>query len=236
MSSGVRSILFAAVLCVGCSLLLTAASTGLQVYQQKNIELDRQKNILKAVGLVSGGRSYSAREIGDLFDSRIETRWVGPEGQFVDAADSSPCGCRIYLHVEKGKIRDYIVPINTRGLWGKIHGYLALKDDGQTIAGFTVYQHSETPGLGGEIEKNWFQKNFVGKKIVDQKGEFVSISIAKGKVDQSVPAAKRANYVDGISGATLTGKYLTAGLHQILSTYEPASIRFRRHRAAAPAE
>ena len=51
-----------------------------------------------------------------------------------------------------------------------------------------------------------------------------------------MPPDKRANYVDGISGATLTGKYLTAGLHQILSTYEPASIRFRRHRAAAPAE
>ena len=236
MSSGLRSILFAAVLCVVCSLLLTAASTGLQVYQQKNIALDRQKNILKAVGLVSGDRSYSAREIDELFHRRIETRWVGPQGRFVDAAERSPCGCRIYLNVENGKIRDYIVPINTRGLWGKIHGYLALKDDGQTVAGFTVYQHSETPGLGGEIEKNWFQKNFVGKKIVNQKGEFVSISIAKGKVDQSVPTAKRPNYVDGISGATLTGKYLTAGLHQILSTYEPASIRFRQHRVPGAAE
>ena len=236
MSSGLRSIVFAAVLCVACSLLLTAASTGLQVYQQKNIELDRQKNILKAVGLLSGDRSYSTREINDLFDSRIETRWLGPGGQFVDAEDRSPCDCRIYLHVENGTVMDYIVPINTRGLWGKIHGYLALKDDGRTITGFSVYQHSETPGLGGEIEKNWFQKNFVGKQIVDQNGEFVSISIAKGKVDQAVPPAKRANYVDGISGATLTGKYLTAGLHEILSTYEPASIRFRQHRAAAPAE
>lgn len=236
MSSRLRSILFAAVLCVVCSLLLTAASTGLQIYQQKNIELDRQKNILKAVGLVSGDRSYSAREIGDIFHSRIETRWVDPDGRFVDAPERSPCGCRIYLHMENGHLRDYIIPINTRGLWGKIHGYLALKDDGQTITGFTVYQHSETPGLGGEIEKNWFQKNFVGKKIVDQNGGFASISIAKGKVDQAVPPDKRANYVDGISGATLTGKYLTAGLHEILSTYEPASIRFRQHRGAAPAE
>jgi Na+-transporting NADH:ubiquinone oxidoreductase subunit C len=76
----------------------------------------------------------------------------------------------------------------------------------------------------------------VGKKIVDQNGEFVSIAIAKGKVDQAVPEARRANYVDGISGATLTGKYLSAGLEEILSTYEPASIRFRRNRASAPAE
>jgi Na+-transporting NADH:ubiquinone oxidoreductase subunit C len=234
MSSRLRSVVFAAVLCVACSLLLTAASTGLQVYQQKNIELDKQRNILKAVGLLGPEGKASAREIADLYASRIETRWVGSGGQLVDAPGQSPCGCRIYLHVEDGRIRDYIVPINTRGLWGKIHGYLALKGDGQTIAGFTVYQHSETPGLGGEIEKNWFQKNFVGKKIVDQNGEFVSISIAKGKVDQAVPTAKQANYVDGISGATLTGKYLTAGLHQVLSTYEPASIRFRQHVAPQP--
>ena len=236
MSSGLRSVVFAAVLCVVCSLLLTAASTGLQVYQQKNIELDKQKNILKAVGLVGEDASPGADEIAALYDRHIETHWMDPSGQFVDNPEASPCACRIYLHRENGEIRDYVIPINTRGLWGKIHGYLALKEDGRTISGFTVYQHSETPGLGGEIEKNWFQKNFVGKQIVDQHGDFVSISIAKGKVDEAVPAAKRANYVDGISGATLTGKYLTQGLHEILSSYEPASIQFRRHSAKAPTQ
>ena len=40
-----------------------------------------------------------------------------------------------------------------------------------------------------------------------------------------VPADKRPNYVDGISGATLTGKYLSAGIREILETYEPVSIR-----------
>ena len=63
--------------------------------------------------------------------------------------------------------------------------------------------------MGGEIEKRWFQKNFVGKKIIDQAGEFVSIAIAKGTVEDKVPEKTRMNYVDGISGATLTGKYLT---------------------------
>ena len=33
--------------------------------------------------------------------------------------------------------------------------------DGQTVAGFSVYQHAETPGLGGEIEKPWFQQNCI---------------------------------------------------------------------------
>jgi Na+-transporting NADH:ubiquinone oxidoreductase subunit C len=109
-------------------------------------------------------------------------------------------------------------------------GYLAIESDGSTISGFTVYKHAETPGLGGEIEKDWFQKNFVGKKIVDQNGDFVSVSIAKGKVSDSIPKEQQANFVDGISGATLTGKYLSAGVKQILEDYEPVSIRFRKNR------
>jgi Na+-transporting NADH:ubiquinone oxidoreductase subunit C len=119
------------------------------------------------------------------------------------------------------------LPINTRGLWGKIFGYLAIERDGSTVAGFTVYKHSETPGLGGEIEKEWFQKNFEGKNILDRAGELVSISIAKGEIPESIPKEKRLNYVDGISGATLTGKFLTAGLKEVLLEYEPVSIQFR---------
>jgi Na+-transporting NADH:ubiquinone oxidoreductase subunit C len=126
-------------------------------------------------------------------------------------------------------VEAYIIPIDSRGLWGRILGYLAIKDDGSTISGFTVYKHSETPGLGGEIEQNWFQKNFVGKKIVNLQGNFVSIRIAKGAVDDIISKEKQLNYVDGISGATLTGKFLSEGLQDILRDYEPVSVRFRKN-------
>jgi len=127
-----------------------------------------------------------------------------------------------------------VIPINTRGLWGKIHGYLALKNDGATIAGFTVYQHNETPGLGGEIETAWFQKNFIDKKIVSREGDFISIKIAKGPVTAAIPEDQQQHYVDGISGATLTGKFLTSGFETILSSYEPVSVRFRRDQVSLP--
>ena len=138
--------------------------------------------------------------------------------------------------MEEKQIRAYILPIDTRGLWGKIKGYLAVAEDGATITGFTVFSHAETPGLGGEIEKRWFQKNFIGKKIVDRAGQFVSISVAKGKVGETVPEDRRANTVDGISGATLTGKFLTAGLKSILSDYEPVSVRFRTNASTCEPE
>jgi Na+-transporting NADH:ubiquinone oxidoreductase subunit C len=38
---------------------------------------------------------------------------------------------------------------------------------------------------------------------------------------------RQVNYVDGISGATMTGKFLTSGLKEILQEYEPVAIQFR---------
>lgn len=227
MSSYVKSVLFALTTAVVCSLMLTAASAGLKRYQLENIAVDRKKNILKAVGLVAGEVSYEQQEILALYEKYIRNLRATPQGELVDAAKFQGDTLPVYVYVKDGRIASYVIPVNTRGLWGRIFGYLALKSDGSTIMGFTVYKHSETPGLGGEIEKRWFQKNFEGKKILDKQGNFASVSIAKGELPASFPQAKLPNYVDGISGATLTGRFLTAGLKETLLDYEPVSIRFR---------
>jgi Na+-transporting NADH:ubiquinone oxidoreductase subunit C len=231
MSSNIKSIFFAGALCLVCSLLLTTASTGLQTFQQRNMLIDKQKNILKSVGLIQPEQKYSAQTIQNLFEERIESLWVKDDGNIVSAKEHGSGDLPIYLQKENNEIAAYIVPIDSRGLWGRIHGYLAIEKDGSTIAGFTVFKHQETPGLGGEIEKRWFQKNFEGKKIVNQNGEFVSIAIAKGAVKNTVPEDRQMNYVDGISGATLTGKYLTSGFKEILGRYENVLINFRHTKA-----
>ena len=229
MSRNVHTVLFAVVLCCVISVLLTAASTGLQKFQQKNIRLDRQKNILKSVGLILEKKKYSAEAVEKLYQENIRSVWTDPAGKILAAPRKGEQDLPIYLYVKNEHIETYIIPINSRGLWGRILGYLAIRNDGATVSGFTVYKHSETPGLGGEIEKEWFQKNYVGKKIVNQEGKFVSVSIAKGKAAGRVPEELALNYVDGISGATLTGKYLTAGMKGIILDYEPVSINFRKN-------
>jgi Na+-transporting NADH:ubiquinone oxidoreductase subunit C len=230
MADSLKSILFALILCLVCSITLTGASVGLRKYQRQNVRIDRQTNVLKSVGLVKAGRKYTPEEIDRLFSDHIRCLAISPSGEQLPLDTFNPKELAVYLNINKDqKIENYIIPINTKGLWGDIKGYLALDRDGRTISGFTVYKHSETPGLGGEIEKQWFQQNFVGKKIVDQANDFVAVSIAKGMVKDSVPKDKQANYVDGISGATLTGKYLSKGLHDILREYEPVSIRFRQN-------
>lgn len=226
MSNYVKSIIFAAVLSIVCGSLLTLASTGLKEYQLKNIAIDKQKNILKSVGLISDKQKLSEDTIDRLYVGNIRQMWVDLEGKIVSKQKKTENDLLVYLHQEQDEIQSYIIPIDSRGLWGRILGYLAIKNDGATVAGFTVYSHSETPGLGGEIEKSWFQKNFAGKKILDDAGNLVSVSIAKGAVKGRIPESRHKNFVDGISGATLTGKFLSAGLKETLVEYEPLFEKF----------
>jgi Na+-transporting NADH:ubiquinone oxidoreductase subunit C len=229
MSKNLKSLVFASILCVVCSVLLTAAATGLKSFQQRNIAVDRQKNILRAFGLVEDEGDMSAGRIEEMYQTYVKHLWVDTSGRVIDETKRSEENLSIYVHMDDSIIKAYAIPIDTRGLWGPIHGYLAIDNDGMTVRGFTVYQHQETPGLGGEIESRWFRNNFEGKKILNASGDFVSIGIAKGSVEDTVPLSERMNYVDGISGATLTGKFLTVGLRKVLQEYEPVAIRFRQH-------
>ncbi len=237
MSDMAKSIVFAVCMCIVLGTLLTTAATALQPLQQRNLELNRKKNVLLAVNLVSRDKSYTREEIMTIYDKKIELFGVGQTGAIVedDKISEEPV-LPIYLYLENDAINAYIVPIDTQGVWGMISGYLAIDKDGSTVKGFTITRHSETPGLGGEIERQWFQENFEGKKIVDKNGTFVSVRVARGEVERQVPEEDKPHYVDGISGATLTGKYLSEGLKQILSKYEPVSIRFRDNRVEMPGE
>jgi Na+-transporting NADH:ubiquinone oxidoreductase subunit C len=230
MPDSIKSLVFALILCLVCSLTLAGASVGLRQYQNRNIRIDRQTNVLKSVGLVEAGTTYSPEEIDALFARCIRCLRLSPDGRPLADGETHPRELAVYLNVNPDQsIENYIIPINTKGLWGDIRGYLAIRRDGRTISGFTVFKHSETPGLGGEIEKQWFQKNFAGKQIVNQANEFVAVTVAKGPAGDRLPADKQAHTVDGISGATLTGKYLSQGLHDLLKEYEPVSIRFRQN-------
>jgi Na+-transporting NADH:ubiquinone oxidoreductase subunit C len=236
MSDHRKSFVAVGVLCVVCSMLITAASSGLRGYQLRNMNLDRQKNLLRSVGLIDDQKKYPADEIESLYRKNIRSFYVGSDGHMNEVSAETSGQLPIYLYMPENEIIAYIVPIDARGLWGRIKGYLAIDSDGTTITGFTVYKHQETPGLGGEIERRWFQKNFEGKKIVDQEGSFVSVGIARGLVEDRVPADRQIHYVDGISGATLTGRYLEASLKDILMEYEPVSVRFRKQIPLEPAD
>lgn len=221
MSDNIRAIVFAATLSVVCCILITAACTGLQKYQIANEILDRQINIVKSVGLVEEGKKYTKEEINSLYTEKIVRAWTNSSGKIVltEPEDEAEL-LELYFLNENKELAAIIIPLNVRGLWGRIHGYLAINRDGKTVEGFTVASHAETPGLGGEIESRWFRENFSGKKIFDANNNIISVSVAKGAAKDNVSEAELPYFVDGISGATLTGNYLSTGIKSTLTEYE----------------
>ena len=60
----------------------------------------------------------------------------------------------------------YIIPLYGNGLWNSIWGYIALKEDKNTVYGVIFDHAGETPGLGAEITQDYFQKRFIDEKNI----------------------------------------------------------------------
>lgn len=122
----------------------------------------------------------------------------------------------IYIATD-GDAKTYCIPISGYGLWSTLYGFLALDGDKDTVRGITFYKHGETPGLGGEVEKVWWQESWKGKKTHDAAGKLVGIRVLKGKGNKF---ADDGHDVDGISGATITCNGVTKFVKADLEKYE----------------
>ena len=71
------------------------------------------------------------------------------------------------LPVQEGRQGREAGPVEGKGLWSTMYGYVALESDTTTIAGITFYEHGETPGLGGEVDNPNWQALWPGRKAFD---------------------------------------------------------------------
>ncbi len=230
--------LFAVIVCVVCGVLLSAVSEGFRKQRELNEELDVKKNILKAVELKQPiAPKMKAAEILEVYDSKIEELVIDGNGQVIEGKkpaqltekdkDAHP----LYVYREEGEAVSYAFPIVGQGLWSTLYGYLAVEKDASTIRGITFYKHGETPGLGGEIEKDWFQQNFKGKKIysiTDQK--LTPIAVVKGKASEVYKDAPELleYHVDGITAATLTCNGVTDMMDKWIKIYDSYLSKIRK--------
>lgn len=234
MHSNFQTFRFAIIITLTCSLLLAAAATLLKPRQQENVKLDIKKNILKSAGITKPEQQLSRQEIQKLYAENIEALVIDTKGDVVEGKTPESIDPKkdhemypVYEWKSNGQINAFIIPISGKGLWSTIYGYLAIEPDGSTIRGITFYQHGETPGLGGEIEKQWFTDNYIGKRIVNDEGKLVSVSVVRGKVKDKIAEDEQYHYVDGISGATLTGRGVDNFMKEDLKTYEPFFLKIR---------
>lgn len=109
----------------------------------------------------------------------------------------------VYLLKEGNDVDRIVIPIHGYGLWSTLYGYIALESDMNTISGITFYEHSETAGLGGEVDNPAWKAGWEGKELFDSNGN-VALSVIKGSADPNSPNAKYQ--IDGLSGASLTSR------------------------------
>jgi Na+-transporting NADH:ubiquinone oxidoreductase subunit C len=225
---------FAALVCVVCGVVVAGSAVTLKERQEANAVLDRQKKVLAVVGLLRDDEDLSREQIQQRFDARIRAKVVvlktGEEAAGIDAKTFNqgaeardpavgfvapandakvlrlPRHGLVYEVLGEDKaVQRLIVPVEGKGLWSTLYGYLAVEKDADTIAGLTFYQHGETPGLGGEIDNPRWKSLWPGRKLRNAAGE-TAIRVVKGSAGA---VAEAPNKVDGLSGATLTSNGVT---------------------------
>lgn len=207
---------------VGAALAFTSLS--LKDRQTANANADKMRQILASVNIEPPSDSINTAYGHYIVDSYV----VDEAGNKVDGADAfsvnvavqshEPADTRqlpVYVcHTDNGDVK-YILPLYGAGLWGPIWGYVSVDSDGSTIYGTYFAHQGETPGLGAEIEKPAFRSRFAGKQLF-KNGNFMPVTVVK---TGNRPSDDR-DYVDGISGGTITSKGVAAMIDNCLAPYK----------------
>ena len=227
MRNNSYTLIFTSCVTIVLGIIIAITADNLRERQEINEELDIKKNILYALGYKQNiDNPWTNKIVESLYNNSINEVYIDRKGTvYKKQEDIEKNPLKIYQRMDNGLITGYAIPIEGKGLWGTMYGYFAIEPDAVTVKGITFYRHKETPGLGGEVDKEWFKNNFIGKRLVDNDGKLVSIEVIKGFVSDKDPEAYRK--VDGISGATITGKGVTNFLKKDLDKYEPYFKKIR---------
>ena len=222
--------MYASVMVIVVAAILSFASESLKPIQENNVKIEKIQNILSSVNIES--TTDNASEIFDKYIPEAKRITIDNEGNIKEGVSAF----NIDLKKEFAKAKNeqsfplfickldngeekMIIPILGKGLWGPIWGYIAMDMDYNTIYGAVFDHKGETPGLGADINKDWFEKPFSGKTIFDKDGNFVSITVHKGGKGAAERAGDTEHGVDAISGGTITSKGLEAMVKDNLQNY-----------------
>ncbi|MBK8806656.1 MAG: NADH:ubiquinone reductase (Na(+)-transporting) subunit C [Bacteroidales bacterium] len=216
-------IVYSVVMVVFVAAVLSIASFSLQDKQQENVEIEKIQDMLMSINVIA-----TTGDAKILFEKYIKQQLViNTKGEIVEgkkpfALDlkkeyaEKPDNRNLPLYIaQKNDSIFYIIPLRGKGLWGPIWGYVSLLSDKSTVYGATFDHKSETPGLGAEINKPFFEKQFIGKMIYDSEKKFKSVNVIKGGAPQG-----DVHGVDAISGGTITSVGVDAMIDTCIIGYD----------------
>lgn len=226
-NSNLYTITYAAVMVILVAVGLAFASQSLKDDQRKNENVDKMQQILRALRVDDNKATAIATYNQVITDAFL----IDEAGNVVEGTngidENSPAFTMELKSMSKSNTlpvfvanvngaTKYVLGLYGQGLWGPVWGYISLDEDKATVYGVDFSHASETPGLGAKITEVAFRDQFPQKKIFDPEGTYTSVAIVKP--GSHVPAGQ--DYVDGISGSTLTSKGVNNMLFDSIKKYE----------------
>lgn len=222
--SRAKTIVVAFLVSAICAALVSGATVMLRPIQAANRAAEEQARIAALVKGIPGmatllddaGGSLSSvvidlesgRAAKGVTSATLETALADPAnwsaidpGRDLAGLGQRPDFAQVYLLRDGDRVSLALLPVAGQGYGGRIEAVIALRGDRNTIAGIAVTRHSETPGLGARIEESSWQAGFPGTELRDEAGE-MRFRVAHGP-------ASGVHEVDGITGATRTGRGVT---------------------------
>jgi len=213
------------------SILVATSAVLLRPLQIANKEAERQRHIVELferlpvaeIGLATEDARVEARVVDlqsgayapsiepRLYDQRRAAEDPEQSVTIPPAIDVAGLKTRaryavVYLVQQDRRIRLIILPVRGRGYGSVLYGYLGLAGDANTVLGLSFYEHAETPGLGALVDSPGWKAQWHGKKAVDEGGA-LRLGVGPGPV--AADSADAAYMVDGLTGATWTGRGVT---------------------------
>lgn len=248
---------FAIIMVVIVGALLTAAAKLLEPRQDANVRIEKIQDMLAAANIpntkADAEATYNSHIIKELLIDFEGNELVSLDPGQLETAALTDRAFNVDLKIltkeidkfKLGEVKEsprlplfvfesngdtlYIIPVRGKGLWGPIWGNIALYSDLNTIAGVSFDHKSETPGLGAEINLDWFEKAYSREistddgpdrftsdmSIFDDSGKLVGVLAIKGGAADDDPHG-----VDAISGGTITSVAVNAMVLNYLTCYE----------------
>jgi Na+-transporting NADH:ubiquinone oxidoreductase subunit C len=218
------TILYASIMVIIVAIGLAFTHQVLSEKQTKNVEIDKMQQILRSLRI-----DVNPNEAETKYNELIKNAYlINPDGSKIEGSEGTETTDPAFttdIAKDKSKglpvfeaeiygVKKYVIPMAGKGLWGPIWGYIAIDEDGSTVYGVDFSHAGETPGLGAEIVNPTFRKQFEGKELIKD-GEFKSIAVVKA--GQTIEGQ---DYVDGISGGTITSKGVHAMLLNSIGEYK----------------
>ena len=232
------TLLFAIGMVIIVGTLLAAIDSSLRERIDTNKILEKQQNILYAIGINdnegSSVRFISKDKAPIEFDKYVVNQIYIQGGKIIEdeeaylievkkektLAKDASYNRRLPLFIaEKDDKKYYVAPIRGKGLWNSIWGYVSMDED-MIIQGAYFDHQAETPGLGANINQRFFMDDFIGENLLDSNGNFKGITVSKKNLDPR-NEIKDDNEVDAIAGATITGDGVSAMIKSDLGLYVP---------------